>query len=73
MTLQKQLEDLPLKEFKVTVYPKPATFTVLAQTKFHALGMAEMDYASGDVSRHGFWRHDVTDLEEVAGWETQHE
>ena len=53
-----------LKEFDVTLHPRPITFRVYAQFPWQAVHMAEDKYGSGDVTGYGFDSYEIKDL----GW-----
>ncbi len=61
MKLETKLEDMPLKEFKVTVWPKPRTYSVMAQTAMQAQGIAHQNYQS-DLANTDFYKNEVEEL-----------
>ena len=68
--IQKQLEhkNQPLKEFKVTVYPKPKTYTIHSPDRGRVAALAEYEYQMGNHTDAEFYRHDITDIDEVNSW-----
>lgn len=66
------LPELPLKEYKVTLYSRPKTFTVWAQTAAQAEGIAKQNYEGAHPSSLSFYRSDVIDLDEVNSWPNEY-
>lgn len=56
------IPQLPLKEWKVTLWPKPVTVKVLAQTAMQARSMAEFDYTSKFPNSFSTYRADIEEL-----------
>lgn len=51
---------MPLKEFKVTLWPRPKTYTVMAETPIQAGRIADDNYLSQlPVLEDVAYRHDV--------------
>jgi hypothetical protein len=56
------MPEKTLKEFSVTLYPKPMTFTVYAEFPWQAVKIAEDDYGSGDITGYGFHKFEINEL-----------
>ena len=54
---------MPLKEYKVTLYPRPRTYSVMAETEMQASAIADMNYTSEAPSLTDVaYRHDVQEI-----------
>lgn len=67
----KPWDDLPIKDFKVTLYPKPKTYIVTARTHVEAIKIGVHNWQSDLHLDQEFFREDVTDLTEQASWPEQ--
>lgn len=56
-------EFKPLKEFKVTIWPRPRTYMVMAENEWQAAGVADQNYVGEHaILENVSYRHDVEEV-----------